>query len=230
MKNVSAYRFGEFELQDESEQLLHRGSRVKLEPQLYRLLLLLLKHRGELVSRDQIQEVVWAGRSVTDEAIRAAVKKLRDLLGDDARAPTYIKTIPKQGYKWLAPAMTTGQPPFAAFAGARRTNTVWALLLVAGVAMATWWFIARQPGVAEPPSELQNITVTPLTSLEGSEIFADYHAADNKLAFLHRDAGHSPQQLYAKNLNSGAIHRLSWDGAHYTNSYWSPDGKMLAFN
>lgn len=232
MKNISTYRFGEFELRDESEQLLHRGGRVKLEPQLYRFLLLLLKHRRELISRDQVQEAVWAGRPVTDEAIRAAVKKLRDLLGDDARAPSYIKTIPKQGYKWLAPVTTAGPPPFAALAGARRSNNVWALalVLVAGVITAAWWLMARQSGVAEPPSKSQQIKITPLTSLEGSEIFADYHAADNKLAFLHRDAGHSPQQLYVKNLNSGAIHRLSWDGAHYTNSYWSPDGKMLAFN
>ena len=90
-----------FELCTTSEQFFKQENRIAIEPQLFSLLHLLVTNRANIVSREQIESVVWAGRPATDESIRAAIKKLRDLLGDNARAPLFIKTIPKQGYKWL---------------------------------------------------------------------------------------------------------------------------------
>lgn len=236
MKKASTYGFGDFELHGDSEQLFYQGSRLKLEPQLFALLMLLLEHRGELLSRQQIQDTVWAGRPVTDEAIRVAIKKLRDLLGDDARAPRFVKTIPKQGYKWLAPVTTPSESEPARHS---RTAKQWTGLrgargwlgwLVAGLFVAALALVAIRSAPRAVSENAQQVQVTSLTTLEGSEIFADYHAADNKLVFLHREAAGSPQQLYTKSLTSGEVQRLSWDGGHYSNSYWSPDGRQLAFN
>lgn len=74
------------------------------------------------------------------------------------------------------------------------------------------------------------MSVTLLTSLPGSEIYADFHQAQNNFAFLHRDARNSPQQLYLKYLDVGLVQRLSWDDANYSNVAWSKNGKRLAFN
>ena len=228
-KGAVTYQFAGFELNGATEQLFADNERVKIEPQLCNFLLLLLANRGELVSRQQIQDEVWAGRLVTDEAIRAAIKKLRELLGDDARAPRFIKTLPKQGYKWVAPvelesAAITHQPE-------KKGLSQWHVLVVAGivcfVGYVFWQWQHKTQPVKNGPSQTQ---LEQVTDLAGSETFADLHLPTNKLVFLHRQANHSPQQLYVKSLTTEETVRLSWDQASYSNTYWSKDGKQLAFD
>ena len=92
MESKVFYKFGAFRLCSSTERLWKGDEALKIEPQLYSLLLLFVQHPGVVVTRDTIQKSVWAGRPVTDEAIRAALKKLRDVLADDARSPRFIKT------------------------------------------------------------------------------------------------------------------------------------------
>lgn len=97
------YFFGEYKLNSLSEQLSYQNEHIKVEPQQFNLLLLLVSNCGDIVTRQQVQDAVWAGRPVSDEAIRVAIKKLRDIFNDDAKAPRFVKTLPRQGYRWLAP-------------------------------------------------------------------------------------------------------------------------------
>ena len=97
-------RFGEdFEL-DLRPRRLRRGSRVlKLERIPLEILILLLEHRGEIVSRDQIAAKVW-GKDVfldTDNSIRGAIRKIRQVLKDDPEAPRFIQTVWGLGYVFI---------------------------------------------------------------------------------------------------------------------------------
>jgi len=101
-------RFGEgFEL-DLRPRRLRRGSHVlKLERIPFEILLLLLEHRDEIVPRDQIVSRVW-GQGVfldTDNSIRGAIRKLRQVLRDDAETPRFIQTVTGQGYRFIAPVI-----------------------------------------------------------------------------------------------------------------------------
>src|SRR6202047_4855726 len=101
-------RFGEgFEL-DLHPRRLRRGSHaLKLERIPFEILLLLLGHRDEIVPRDQIVSRIW-GQGVfldTDNSIRGAIRKLRQVLKDDAEAPRFIRTITGQGYRFIAPVI-----------------------------------------------------------------------------------------------------------------------------
>src|ERR1700728_2283475 len=100
-------RFGEDYEVDLRPRRLRRGSQVlKLERIPFEILLLLLEHRDEIVTRDQIVSRVW-GQGVfldTDNSIRGAIRKLRQALKDDAECPRFIQTVTGQGYRFIAPA------------------------------------------------------------------------------------------------------------------------------
>ena len=227
-KKQLIYRIGEYELNATIEQLFHSGERLNIEPQQFSLLLLLVENSSKIITREQIQTSVWAGRPATDESIRAAVKKLRDMLGDDARAPTFIKTIPKQGYKWLAPCEVLDSENAVKKTASKSIKLVTSITLAVMCSVFIFLYVIfSAPKRIPDPVNLAKIEQ--LTDLTGSEIFANYNASSNKLVFLHRENSNSPQQLYTKDLTSGEVKRLTWDKQHYTDSYWSPDGSQLVF-
>ncbi len=106
-------RFGEGYEVDLRPRRLRRGSHVlKLERIPFEILLLLLEHRDEIVTRDQIVSRVW-GQGVfldTDNSIRGAIRKLRQVLKDDAETPRFIQTVTGQGYRFVALVITPKEP------------------------------------------------------------------------------------------------------------------------
>jgi Tol biopolymer transport system component/DNA-binding winged helix-turn-helix (wHTH) protein len=98
-------RFGLFEVDFASGTVTRQGVRVKLQEQPFRILSLLLLQYGEIVSRDQLRQALWPqGTHVNFEgSLNAALKKLRAALQDDAENPRFIETVPRQGYRFLAP-------------------------------------------------------------------------------------------------------------------------------
>jgi eukaryotic-like serine/threonine-protein kinase len=99
------YRFGLFQVDPESGKLLRQGAPVKLQEQPFRVLCLLLERPGEIVTRDELQQTLWPeGTYVEFEgSLNAALKRLRLALGDDAENPIFIETVPRRGYRFIAP-------------------------------------------------------------------------------------------------------------------------------
>jgi DNA-binding winged helix-turn-helix (wHTH) protein len=98
-------RFGAFELDIEAERLLKNGRTVKLQPQPFKLLTLLAGLKGQLVTREQIRTALWSGDTFVDveQGVNFAIKQVRDALGEDADHPLYIQTVPRRGYRFVAP-------------------------------------------------------------------------------------------------------------------------------
>jgi serine/threonine protein kinase/tetratricopeptide (TPR) repeat protein len=98
-------RFGDFEVNVESGELFQDGRKVQLHEQPRRILKLLLKNPGELVSRDEIRSVLWPNGTVVEfvNSVNAAMKKLRSALGDPADQPRYIETVKRRGYRLIIP-------------------------------------------------------------------------------------------------------------------------------
>lgn len=99
-----SFRFGEFELDTERYQLLRGGFSVKLENLPLQLLMLLVRRRGELVSRQEIEEEIWGKDVFVDVAqgINTAVRKIRRVLRDHPESPRYLQTVVGKGYRFLA--------------------------------------------------------------------------------------------------------------------------------
>jgi DNA-binding winged helix-turn-helix (wHTH) protein len=97
------FRFERFSLDPRDRRLTRDGVPVELNARYFDALALLVGEAGRLVSKDRFLEEVWSGVPVTDEALTQCIKTLRGRLGDDAGRPRFIETVPKHGYRFIAP-------------------------------------------------------------------------------------------------------------------------------
>jgi len=120
----SVRRFESFVLDVQSRELRKGDRAVMLQTQPFELLRLLLDRAGQIVERDDLRRRLWPDGTVVDyeHGLNAAVKRLRNVLGDDAVEPRFIETIPRRGYRFIAPVFgTSAGSPRPLFAN---TNTV----------------------------------------------------------------------------------------------------------
>lgn len=98
-----SYRFGPFTVDAASYRLLRDGSIIQLSPKIIDLLLYLVARQSALVGKDELFSALWPDVAVTDNALTQAVSELRQALGDDPSKPTYIQTVARRGYRFIAP-------------------------------------------------------------------------------------------------------------------------------
>jgi DNA-binding winged helix-turn-helix (wHTH) protein/tetratricopeptide (TPR) repeat protein len=145
-------RFGAFELDRRTGELRRSGRRLHLTPQAFQLLALLAGRPGELVTRDEIREALWPGGTFVeaDTAVNACVSQIRAALSDKPSSPRFVETLPRRGYRFVAPvevvepavSRSTVEPARSAEVVAPAGDPVWrsrralgmAAALVAGVA------------------------------------------------------------------------------------------------
>ena len=101
-----ALRFGEFELDERARELRTGTTRIRLQDQPFEILRLLLRRPGEIVTREELRRQLWPDGTYVDfeHSLNAAVKRLRAALGDDADNPRFVETLPRRGYRFVAPA------------------------------------------------------------------------------------------------------------------------------
>lgn len=109
---VRVVRFGVFEIDLDAAELRKQGRKLKLQEQPFQILLLLLEHRGALVSRDVLKNRLWPHDTFVDfdHSLNTAVMRLREVLGDSAENPRFIETVPKHGYRFIAPIDVIAAP------------------------------------------------------------------------------------------------------------------------
>jgi DNA-binding winged helix-turn-helix (wHTH) protein/TolB-like protein len=181
---VSRLRFGAFEFDEMSGELYRQGERIRLQEQPRQVLAALLRRPGEVVTRDDLRERLWKGDTFVDfeHGLNTAIKKARHALGDSAEEPQFIETLPRRGYRFIAPVIRlepsapieeagaaiarearvlpddsrAGRSPFV-------TRVLLALLLLAGVIGAAW--LARTPVRSSSPAARAQLAVLPFRVL-----------------------------------------------------------------
>jgi DNA-binding winged helix-turn-helix (wHTH) protein len=184
-------RFGVFEFDGSAFELLKRGRPIDVRPQPLKLLALLLAHPGELVPRDSLQKALWGDDTFVDfeQGLNHAIRELRAALGDAAESPRFIETLPKRGYRFIAPvervasldagptpsivaepspvADTTAGPLRSTSERLRRLQPqrLWiaaaGAVIVIGLVSASF---ALRPTAVPPPDAPAALTVRPFTS------------------------------------------------------------------
>lgn len=103
--DLPVLRFGAFELDSGTAELRKAGTLLRLPPQPLRILTLLAGRSGQLVTREEIQRQIWGSDTFVDfeQGLNFAINKIRTALGDDAENPRYIETLPRRGYRFIAP-------------------------------------------------------------------------------------------------------------------------------
>src|SRR6516225_4044540 len=106
--------FGDFVVDLRTGELFKNGKKIRLQIQPFQVLALLVQRPGELVSRDELRDKLWPDNTFVDfdDGLNTAVRKLRHVLRDSAEHPKYIETLPRRGYRFVAP-LTTALPPQA---------------------------------------------------------------------------------------------------------------------
>jgi Tol biopolymer transport system component/DNA-binding winged helix-turn-helix (wHTH) protein len=101
----SIARFGSFEVNLQTGELRHAGQKVKLQEQPFQVLAALLERPGEIVTREELRSKLWLADTFVDfdHSLNAAIKRLRDALGETADAPVFIETLARRGYRFMAP-------------------------------------------------------------------------------------------------------------------------------
>jgi DNA-binding winged helix-turn-helix (wHTH) protein len=103
-------RFGRFELDLDAQELSRDGRVVHLQPQPFKLLCLLVTQAGRVVTREEIRAALWTGDTFVDfdQGVNYAIRQVRDALGEDGERPAYILTVPRRGYRFIAPVKAVG--------------------------------------------------------------------------------------------------------------------------
>ena len=105
---AGTFRFGGFSLDEPNRQLVGADGPVELNGRYFDALALLVREQGRLVPKTRFLDEIWRGVPVTDEALTQCIKTLRRQLGDDASNPRFIETVPKHGYRFIAPVASAG--------------------------------------------------------------------------------------------------------------------------
>lgn len=107
------FSFADFELDPAERQLRRGGAAVEVNGRYLDALTLLVREAGRLVTKDRFMDEVWRGVPVTDEALTQCIKSLRRELGDDAARPRFIETVPRHGYRFIAPVTGRDHAPLS---------------------------------------------------------------------------------------------------------------------
>lgn len=175
--------FGPFEADLLSQELRKQGVRLRLPRQSFQILKMLLERPGEVVTREELRAKLWPADTFVDfdHGLNAAVKRLRDALGDSAENPCFIETLPRLGYRFMAARTLDTIPPESRQSPLRR----WGLPLVAAAVllgvvalfvMDYGWLRSNLFSRSAAQAQIRSLAVLPLTNLSGDpqqEYFAD---------------------------------------------------------
>ena len=235
-RRSAPFRLGELEVRPASGEVAGPRGTERLRPLLMDILLRLAQEPGDVVRRETLLEEVWERRMVNDEVLSRAIAELRTLLGDDARAARYIETLPKIGYRLVAPvsALEAATPaPAVAASPGRAANpplrrvSPWTWLgiaaMVAGV-LAAVLLPRREPSV---DLEARLAAARTLTSDPQLEVGPRFSPDGRHVAFA---LGEGPASRIVVQSVADASRRYAGEGRDLRlTPIFFPDGRRLAF-
>jgi DNA-binding winged helix-turn-helix (wHTH) protein/dipeptidyl aminopeptidase/acylaminoacyl peptidase len=240
-------QFGAFEVDLQQRELRKDGFKVKLRDQSFVLLEALLERSGEVVSRDELRNRLWPADIFVDfdHGLNAAMKRLRDALGDDPDNPRFIETVPKRGYRFLAPVngtplvagrtlVATAPPATVVVRRHRPWQTITACVSAGLLCLIIVLYLHRQENTAAPAKELAQLKVTPFTTLLGMERSPTFSPDGSQIAFAWKDntiddGTERKFDIYVKVTGNENLVRLTSHPADSISLSWSPDGAQIAF-
>jgi eukaryotic-like serine/threonine-protein kinase len=236
-------RFGLFEADLETGELRKQGMKIRLQDQPFEILAILLRSPGQIVTREELRQTLWGTDTFVDfdRSLNKAINRLREALEDSAENPRFIETIPKRGYRFIAPveptqaaAMSSAvtnntnvvvEPQKKKLHASRREALAWGLALLFLSAAISVWLLHSSP-TWEPISLLRTSLLPPPNTS-----FLPYGFAISpdgaRLAFVAVD-GEGKSALWIRGLSAGGAQRLDGtDGAMFP--FWSQDNRHIGF-
>ena len=235
-------RFSSFELDLQSGELRKAGVLVGLQEQSFKVLAELLDRPGDLVTRDQLRQLLWPNGTFVDfeHGLNAVINRLRETLGDSADSPRFIQTVPRRGYRFIAPvegavdaahggpaprSAVDGRPTNQTAALPRRIGKATAIAVASLIVLVGAIVLFRRPAAIDSPP----LRVVPLTRLAGKESWPAFAPDGDQVAFAWSGEKYDNTDIYVTLVGSTDVRRLTTDAADDVAPAWSPDGRRIAF-
>lgn len=197
-----------------------------------------LLNPGRLISKEELLREVWQMTAVTDGRVARVISILRDVLGDSVKAPRYIETIPKRGYRFIAKVIEQEQLIAQGSASdeepesvaERKQNQLWWLGLTAAtlfVAIFVSWFFWPATDLAD--DQVPFVNWSPVSSKDGFEYYPALSADLNFLVYSYKKDKNSPNVLMLQNLKNHQTQQLTNSDADDYGASFRPDGKAIAY-
>ena len=223
------FQFCEFAVEPKANLLIKNGQSKRLESKVIQLLVLLAGRANKVTERQFIIDSIWPNTVVGDEAISRLVFALRAALGDDAKSPKYIETIPKKGYRFLAAVQL--QPSDADSSDAADNVQVDNLRLFG---RKTWlgalFFLLSLIAliVINKPFSSSNYTISgllPVTKSKGSERDFGFHPSKESILYIHEDE--DGKDIYSRSLSTSESKPLTNDDWYQRSPLWLDEHTLV---
>src|SRR6266545_1243841 len=249
------YEFGPFRLATAEHRLYRNGEVVMLPPKEFDLLLLLVQNPGQVMNRESLIKALWPNTVVEEANLNVHISALRKALAENAGELHFIETLPRLGYRFIAPVTeVNGTAVISSISRALAENGAGSLnqnavTAVNNHAAADWssrrrwaaiplWLLAI--GLLGVPAFLYfkpvrstgagaPINVVPLTTYPGRESQPAFSPDGNQIAFVWSGAKDDNTDVYVRLVDGGNWVRLTDDPGDDVNPVWSPDGRTIAF-
>ncbi len=212
-------RFGIFEVNPPAGELRRQGLKVKLQEQPFQILMLLLEHPGEVVTREELQQKLWPADTFVDfdRGLNRAINRLREALGDGTDNPRFIETLPRRGYRFIAP-VETAAAELSIVASPRKR---WLLVSAGALLAISLVSLGLKVGGRVQP-RIQSLAVLPLENLSSDpaqDYFADGMTDEliteiakigslrviSRTSIMQYKAAHKPLPVIARELGVDAV-------------------------
>jgi len=233
-----ALRFGTFEVDLRAGELRKSGVRLKLTGQPFQVLTILLEHAGDVVTRDELQKRLWPDTFVDAEHnLNTAINKIREVLSDSAESPRFVETLPRRGYRFIAPIQSNGSDvrsqitPAKGFEGRTQQRLRWRSRVVPYLAVGTAFTVLATAvffGIRNFRSPApQQRALTRITFDEGLQNEATWSPDGRFIAYSSDRVGKF--DIWVQQVSGGDPVQITKGAGHHWQPDWSPDGKYIAY-
>jgi DNA-binding winged helix-turn-helix (wHTH) protein/Tol biopolymer transport system component len=227
ISSSSTVRFGRFEVNLQSGELRHAGQKVKLQEQPFQVLATLLERPGEIVTRDELRSRLWPEDTFVDfdHGLNAAIKRLRDALGESADTPVFIETLARRGYRFIAPVNGSPSPSTAGIAATHPNKSIFStrrivVFCLASVVIAVLLWTAWRRVPSRPTGIIENKVTS--NSSENTVSSAGISPDGKYLAYADNTG------IYLKLIRTGETHPIPLPPNFSARvDDWFPDGAHL---
>jgi len=215
--------FGLFETDLRAGELRREGRKIRLQEQPFQVLAMLLERPGEIVTREDLRGRLWPADTFVDfdHGLNAAVKRLRDALGDSAENPRFVETLARRGYRFVAPIRLPEERAAQKTVPSATSRRYWrivpagATLLIVGIVVG--WHAGHRSVAAVRVVE-RRLTSNP----ENDPVISAAISPDGKmLAFADRTG------VFLRQVGTGETHPIGTDISHTHCLSWFPDGSHV---
>ena len=170
-RTPSIVRFGTFEVDVRAGELRKQGVRIKLQEQPFHVLAVLLQRPGEVVTREELRNQNWPADTFVDfdNSLNTAINKLREALGDSADNPRFIETLPRRGYRFIAPVTCDNRKESAVTTAGWKIAVPLVIVAAALLAGGLFWRTRQGPRLTEKDT----IVLADFANTTGDPVFDD---------------------------------------------------------